>query len=84
MNTLTPAQIPNRCEVAGVRMPAVIPWLCGRSPVTHTLDGRIYHCEDRDLTPIRVYICTPCAHKYIKEQKDFVDVQPLTAYQFGE
>lgn len=84
MNTLRPTQIPTRCEVAGVRMPAIIPWVCGGSPVTHTLEGRIYHCEDKDLIPIRLYICEACALKYTRTQGKFIDVQPLTEYTFEE
>ena len=83
--TLTEAQIPSSCEVARVLMPSRIPWVCSDSPVTHTLEGRIYQCEDDDLVPIRLYICTSCAVKYIDPRVTatrFCLVTPLTEYQF--
>lgn len=84
MNTLTPDQIPTSCEVAGIHMPIGIPWVCGRSPTTHTLEGRIYHCEDGDLVPIRLYICDLCVRRYTTDKKirKYIDIQPLTTYEF--
>lgn len=78
--TLSPGQIPSSCEVARIQMPAVIPLVCRRSPVTHTLEGRVYNCEDKDLIPIRLYICTPCATKYRGGM--WVLITPLTEYEF--
>lgn len=85
MNTLTPAQIPSSCEVARVLMPSRIPWVCGDSPVTHTLEGRVYQCEDDDLIPITLYICAYCAVTYTDSRvaaTRFCLVTPLTEYEF--
>ena len=84
MNTLTEAQLPTTCEVAGVRMPLMLTWVCGNSPVTHTLDGRIYNTDKDQLTPIRMYICASCALRYTRDPQisKVIDIIPLTEYTF--
>ena len=54
---LTAGQIPTACEVTYATR------ICSKSPVTHTLEGRVYHFGDESKVIVRYYSCNNCASR---------------------
>jgi len=75
-NVLTAGQIPTSCEHV-----TVYTGPCHRQPITHTLVGRLYQCEDDDNILVTNYICAECAVGWAGPH---VLIIPLTEYEVKE